>query len=143
MVDHFDAMTSDRPYHKAMTRDAALGLLTQEAGNALDPTVVETFISHAAQSRTRPPTRWSRRRPPPLTGTDLADRADPPQASSPRARSTTVFDDIAHAHREIYALYEIAQTMGTSLGVADTMALITSKLISLVPVQLVRAVPLR
>jgi diguanylate cyclase (GGDEF)-like protein len=40
---------------------------------------------------------------------------------------------IALAHREIYALYEIAQAMGTSLGVADTMALIASKLSSLVP----------
>ncbi len=44
-----------------------------------------------------------------------------------------MFDDIALAHREIYALYEIAQTMGTSLGVADTMALISSKLSNLVP----------
>ena len=44
-----------------------------------------------------------------------------------------MFEDIAHAHREIYALYEIAQTMGTSLGVSDTMALIASKLSSLVP----------
>jgi diguanylate cyclase (GGDEF)-like protein len=44
-----------------------------------------------------------------------------------------VFDDIAVAHREIYALYEIAQTMGTSLGVADTMALIASRLANLVP----------
>ena len=49
------------------------------------------------------------------------------------AKGTTVFEDIAHAHREIYALYEIAQTMGTSLGVADTMALISSKLSNLVP----------
>ena len=48
------------------------------------------------------------------------------------ARSS-VFDDIALAHREIYALYEIAQTMGTSLGVPDTMALIASKLSDLVP----------
>ena len=44
-----------------------------------------------------------------------------------------MFEDIALAHREIYALYEIAQTMGTSLGVADTMALISSKLTNLVP----------
>ncbi|HET9469269.1 MAG TPA: sensor domain-containing diguanylate cyclase, partial [Vicinamibacterales bacterium] len=34
---------------------------------------------------------------------------------------------------EIYALYEIAQTMGTSLGVPDTMAHIASKLSGLVP----------
>ncbi len=44
-----------------------------------------------------------------------------------------MFDDIALAHREIYALYEIAQAMGTSLGVADTMALISAKLSNLVP----------
>jgi diguanylate cyclase (GGDEF)-like protein len=48
------------------------------------------------------------------------------------ARSN-VFEDIALAHREIYALYEIAQAMGSSLGVADTMALISSKLSNIVP----------
>ena len=46
---------------------------------------------------------------------------------------STVFHDIALAHREIYALYEIAQAMGSSLGVSDTMALISTKLSSLVP----------
>ena len=45
----------------------------------------------------------------------------------------TVFDDIAVAHGEIYALYQIAQTMGTSLGVSDSMAHIASKLTTLVP----------
>ena len=34
--------------------------------------------------------------------------------------------------RSIYALYEIAQSMGTSLGVSDTMALISSKLSKIV-----------
>ena len=50
-----------------------------------------------------------------------------------RRGQSSVFDDIAVAHGEIYALYQIAQTMGTSLGVSDTMALIASKLTSLVP----------
>jgi diguanylate cyclase (GGDEF)-like protein len=45
----------------------------------------------------------------------------------------SVFDDIALAHREIYALYPIAQAMGTRLGLEDTMALISSKLSNLVP----------
>ena len=58
------------------------------------------------------------------TGSRLLVRVQRPRAC---------FDDIALAHREIYALYEIAQAMGTSLGVADTMALISSKLSSLVP----------
>ena len=64
-----------------------------------------------------------------------------PSAASQSRQGSTVFEDIALAHREIYALYEIAQTMGTSLGVADTMALISSKLSNLVPFSCVRAVP--
>src|SRR5262249_19322907 len=56
---------------------------------------------------------------------------DAPAVPSP-ARSN-VFQDIALAHREIYALYEIAQAMGSSLGVSDTMALISSKLSNIVP----------
>ena len=50
-----------------------------------------------------------------------------------RPARTNVFQDIALAHREIYALYEIAQAMGSSLGVSDTMALISSKLSNIVP----------
>src|SRR5439155_6311160 len=44
VVDYFDALMSERPYHKAMSLDAALGLLRQESGKALDPRVVQTFI---------------------------------------------------------------------------------------------------
>src|SRR5690606_34860501 len=44
-----------------------------------------------------------------------------------------VYQDIGLAHREIYALYEIAQSMSTSLSVPGTMALISSKLTNLIP----------
>src|SRR5258706_9918247 len=44
VVDYFDALTSERPYHKAMSFDAAVGLLRQESGKALDPRVVQTFV---------------------------------------------------------------------------------------------------
>ena len=40
VVDYFDALMSERPYHKAMSFDAAIGLLRQESGKALDPRVV-------------------------------------------------------------------------------------------------------
>jgi diguanylate cyclase (GGDEF)-like protein len=61
---------------------------------------------------------------------------DPPSGPMPRAArasKSTVFEDIAGAHTEIYALYQIAQTMGTSLGVADSMSHIAEKLSMLVP----------
>src|SRR5207244_9066704 len=44
VVDYFDALMSERPYHKAMSFDAAIGLLRQESTKALDPRVVQTFI---------------------------------------------------------------------------------------------------
>jgi diguanylate cyclase (GGDEF)-like protein len=132
VVDYFDALTSDRPYHRAMTHDAALGLLQQEAGKALDPAVVQMFIKNLAhladeaESLDVLPGRG-------LSFEVASERGRPSVGVQPESKGTTVFEDIAHAHREIYALYEIAQTMGTSLGVSDTMALIASKLSSLVP----------
>src|SRR5918999_1933418 len=45
VVDYFDALTTDRPYHRAMARDAAIDLLKQEAGRALDPEVVDRFLA--------------------------------------------------------------------------------------------------
>src|SRR5687767_6654447 len=43
-ADYYDALTSDRPYHKAITPEAAIALLKQEAGKALDPRVVDAFV---------------------------------------------------------------------------------------------------
>ena len=134
VVDYYDALTSDRPYHKAMTPEAAMALLQQEAGRALDPQVVQMFVKmapemeHAAQTVEQATPRR-------LSLEPVNERGRPAVGFSPEttAKTSTVFEDIALAHREIYALYEIAQTMGTSLGVADTMALISSKLSNLVP----------
>ena len=132
LVDYFDALTSERPYHKAMSTDAAMGLLKQEAGKALDPELVGRFIEMLptlqAEADASPRT---------LRTLNLApaesERGRPAAGFSHEPATKNVFDDIALAHREIYALYEIAQAMGTSLGVADTMALIASKLSNLVP----------
>ena len=135
VVDYFDALMSERPYHKAMSLDAALGLLKQESTKALDPRVVQTFIdmyptlaaeADASAEPSRKLTRVPTHAPTAAPAVGLVDE------SSPSAR-TNVFQDIALAHREIYALYEIAQAMGSSLGVSDTMALISSKLSNIVP----------
>ena len=126
VVDYFDALMAERPYHKAMSFDAAVSLLQQEAGKALDPSAVETFIDllPSLQPEAAKLEQLVRRPVQPEVA-PLPMPADPPKKN--------VFDDIALAHREIYALYEIAQAMGTSLGVSDTMALISAKLSNLVP----------
>ena len=131
VVDYFDALLAERTYHKAMTEEAAIGLLKQEAGKGLDPLVVAKFIELLPSLK------------------DEASRFDEPvdhalhtvdsslvqkgSNTTHRLATPTVFDDIALAHREIYALYEVAQAMGTTRGVSDTMALIAAKLSNLVP----------
>ena len=44
IVDAFDAMTSDRPYRGAMSRDKAIAELRRCAGTQFDPDLVEHFI---------------------------------------------------------------------------------------------------
>jgi diguanylate cyclase (GGDEF)-like protein/putative nucleotidyltransferase with HDIG domain len=130
IVDYFDAVTTERPYHKALTHDSAIGLLRHESGRALDPALVTKFIDILPGLMAV------------ATAADLPVVI--PQPIEPVASGTTAvglvpagghnaFENIALAHREIYALYEIAQSMGTSLAVADTMALISSKLMKIVP----------
>ena len=44
IVDYYDAVTTERPYHKALSYESAIGLLKHEAGRALDPKLVPMFI---------------------------------------------------------------------------------------------------
>lgn len=45
VVDVFDALTSDRPYRKKLSCEAARELIEKEAGEALDPEVVTMFLA--------------------------------------------------------------------------------------------------
>jgi hypothetical protein len=44
VVDCYDALTSDRPYRRAMDREAAVGVLLERRGTMYDPLIVDTFI---------------------------------------------------------------------------------------------------
>jgi diguanylate cyclase (GGDEF)-like protein/putative nucleotidyltransferase with HDIG domain len=131
IVDYYDAVTTERPYHKALSHENGVSLLKHESGRALDPRLVELFVKLLPEL---------------IAQTDVAEPlpvARPSGLEAPALGTTAVglvpaatqsaFENIALAHREIYALYEIAQSMGTSLGVADTMALISAKLTKIIP----------
>jgi len=128
IVDYYDAVTTERPYHKALNSDSAIGLLRHESGRALDPKLVPLFIEMlpalVAELGPDEPKVVEARPAPALPGSTAVGLVP---SGAPNA-----FENIALAHREIYALYEIAQSMGTSLGVPDTMALISSKLSKIV-----------
>lgn len=44
VADTWDAMTSDRPYRKALDRDRAINELRSASGSQLDPTIVSAFL---------------------------------------------------------------------------------------------------
>jgi len=44
VVDAYDAITSDRPYRKAMPHQYALEEISRDAGSQFDPQVVEAFL---------------------------------------------------------------------------------------------------
>jgi diguanylate cyclase (GGDEF)-like protein/putative nucleotidyltransferase with HDIG domain len=132
IADYFDALTSDRPYHLAIGPEAAATVLAQDAGKALDPHLVETFVQALPQLIAEIesiPQAGPRLTPHVQTG-EGRRTLGPPPSDHPVTRA---IDDIALAHGELYGLYQIAQTMGTRLGLSDTMSLISSRLSSLVP----------
>lgn len=45
IVDVFDAMTSDRPYRKALSREAAIAEILKNKGIQFDPKLVDEFIA--------------------------------------------------------------------------------------------------
>ena len=129
IVDFFDVILTERPYHRAATLEQALEQLHRESGRAFDPTLVACFIEILPRLRAERPAD----EPMALERPIVAFASESKLVAKGVPTSSHVFEDIARAHREIYALYEMAQAMGSSLGVADTMTLIASKLENLVP----------
>ena len=116
LAEVFAALTSDRPYHKAVSREAALGLLRQESGRGIDPTLVDRFVEILPELERATETP-----------------ATPDATSSGDEHEGTIYQQIARAHQEVYALYALSSTLGRSLGVIEGMALIADKLKPLVP----------
>jgi diguanylate cyclase (GGDEF)-like protein/putative nucleotidyltransferase with HDIG domain len=129
IVDYYDAVTTERPYHSALSMESAIALLKHEMGRALDPTLVPIFVEMLPSLMAE--TREDAQEHPVTPDRPVAMRGITPGLAP--ALNASAFENIARAHREIYALYEIAQSMGTCLSVSDTMALISSKISKIVP----------
>jgi putative nucleotidyltransferase with HDIG domain len=104
VVDCFDALTSDRPYRRALSTDAAIEILRQRSGTMYDTAVVEKFIEVYPQ----------------LTATlanDPAPAAAGPAdliALDPGDQTTTVRDQVGDIETELADLGRLAQS-GLSL----------------------------
>ena len=115
IADCYSTLQADRPYRPARNKEEAVAVLREYAGTAFDAALVELFIARLDSSATS------------MAG----DPADEPTWSD--SRELDALEDIAGAHREEQTLYEIAQALGSSLGISDAMALIHDKVSHLVP----------
>jgi diguanylate cyclase (GGDEF)-like protein/putative nucleotidyltransferase with HDIG domain len=133
VVDCFDSVREDRPFRRGMTMDEATALLLRGAGIHFDPVVVEQFLKHlprfdaeiATLGLQHQPANHSTEPPIQLSTVDMAQTRE--------RGSFIAYDQIKKAHREVYALYEIARTFGTSLDVEHTLEILVDKVGHVVP----------
>lgn len=115
IADCYSSMQADRPYRPARGETAAIAALRDQAGTAFDPALVDLLITRLNVS--------------PASGADEEAGED----AWAQGEGMVALQDIAQTHREEQTLYEIAQALGSSLGVADAMALVGEKVGRLVP----------
>src|SRR5689334_18627057 len=138
VVDFYDATRCDRPYRKGMKREESLALLRSMVGSAFDPKVVETFTKHVEEFDRMIDSQDIREQvaSAPAIDDQTATKPDAGLASDilgVSEQTATGFRSISEAQREVFALHEIAQTIGSSLNLSDTVTLIANKLRAIVP----------
>ena len=135
VVDFYDATRCDRPYRKGMKREDSLALLQNMSGSSFDPRVVELFTKHVAEFDKLIDAHDIREQVQPIAVDKSAARPDAGLASDVLGvpDDSLGFRSITEAQREVFALHEIAQTIGSSLNMNDTVTLIATKLQAIVP----------
>jgi len=137
VVDCFDALTSERPYRRAVSADEAMALLRAESGRSYDPRVVdciekrykelEEVVSRAAQKGS------------PLELVSKVDRAAAPSAgfaeipNEAEVRAASFLASIVSARQEAQLLFELAQTLGNSLSLRETLSVVAVRLKEMIP----------
>jgi diguanylate cyclase (GGDEF)-like protein/putative nucleotidyltransferase with HDIG domain len=137
VVDFYDATRCDRPYRKGMKREESLALLRSMVGTAFDPKVVEVFTRHVEAFDRLIDSQDIQEQVASTPSVDTETRTKPDAGLAPDIlgvyEETSGFRSISEAQREVFALHEIAQTIGSSLNLSDTVTLVANKLRAIVP----------
>jgi diguanylate cyclase (GGDEF)-like protein/putative nucleotidyltransferase with HDIG domain len=136
LVDNYDALRSDRPYHKAMSREEALDYIRKNAGVFFDPSLVEIFLGRIDELEVEAASFKSQVKR--LNGVDsLALKAATPAAgldtSEKQNRVTAVLNSIAESNQRVSALYELARNLAGAFSLEDTTAILTNRLSKIIP----------
>ena len=111
IADCYSTLQTERPYRPARTDTESAVVLREFAGTSFDPALVELLIA--------------RMRMPALAADFARERGG--------TAGTDALQHIAGTHREEQVLYEIAQALGSRLGIDEAMDLIQRTVRQLVP----------
>jgi diguanylate cyclase (GGDEF)-like protein/putative nucleotidyltransferase with HDIG domain len=140
-VDCLDALASERQYRRALPMNEALAVVVSESGTSYDPRVVEVLVRQIdvleAKVRRSPANSDNRlhskgeiveRGEEPATGLEVSSFPVPGGG-----RPQDFLASIAAARQEAQSLYELAQNLGNSLSLKETMAVMAGRLKRMVP----------
>ena len=139
LVDNYDALRSDRPYHRGMSQQETLEYLRLNAGTYFDPKLVEKFLAVVDQLEAEVATLQS-----PHTERQDSNLAKNGALSSARPaagfasagtsnRAAAALNSIAETNQRISALWEMSRTLSSSLSLEDTVAILTNRLSKMIP----------
>jgi diguanylate cyclase (GGDEF)-like protein/putative nucleotidyltransferase with HDIG domain len=134
VADVYDALTSNRSYRNAWTHEKAVAEVCAGAGTLFDPRIVDAFVAVIdSVVREMEVNGYGPLCPP-------SDENGAPSASQTpggqiitTARAVEAVRDIQRASSELWALYEVAQTLSASLGLQETLDILARKLEAILP----------
>ncbi len=130
VADVYDALTSSRSYRRAWTHEKALAVIRKDAGTHFDPRVADAFlavidgvVAEMAANGQGPLLMDA------AAASGLAGTVKPATTS----KADEAARDIQRASSELWALYEVAQTLSSSLGLQETLDILARKLEAILP----------
>ncbi|HTS29974.1 MAG TPA: diguanylate cyclase [Bryobacteraceae bacterium] len=136
-VDCLDALASDRQYRRALPIDEAMRQVSAQSGSSFDPRVVAVLerrcgeIEQLARKKSASHARVSSgvrvERGEPAAGLELSTATEPAPVKS------GFVGQIAAARQEFQTLLELTNELGNSLRVDETLTLLASRLLSVIP----------
>jgi diguanylate cyclase (GGDEF)-like protein/putative nucleotidyltransferase with HDIG domain len=130
VVDCFDAVREDRQYRKGLTREQAIELLLKDKGKHYEPKIVDLFIDNLPKFEEQVAQLKQGElafSPVHIEETEAIRKALPAAGLMEKQETETGMDylqTIRDAHQsshEMLALYEIAQTLNSSLNSVETV----------------------
>jgi len=137
VVDCFDALSSERPYRRAMSPEEAMAHLRSESGRSFDPRVVDC-IERRHQELEEAVSR-STNEEKLLEVVSKVDRSVAPSAGfaeipdEAEVRAASFLASIVSARQEAQLLFELAQTLGNSLSLRETLSVVAVRLKEMIP----------